>query len=866
MIIMLSHNFVSLLFVLTVSGGELCERHEVTEGCRVDNGHAQCEAWDMAASIHGLPTCTTRITFSLLADPQYLGITRFTGIDVLNIDFGRLTGLIELSISTNCGNYSHVRLFANSSETVKMMPSIKVLRLKVKHAHEEMTAESKGIYKNLKHLQVLDFTRAQCMGLSLASHVIGQEPSMKTLILRNIQEIGLSASYNPFVDLTHFVCGGNVMSLDLSYNDITYINISNGCWNTKIRYINLNHNILASSFQIREKFSFGIAPMIAGIETVIASSICPGDKYQEGLWDNEDNIPEYHDSGDIKLSPLSRLFLHSPFSSFARYDFWLKDVIKHCKNLDLVDITQCILQGPTDICDLIEQCMSPDKDLPPCPRDTPRLQPKYFAEHMCSYNQCAYNIPIPMLPQLKSISWHNLGTFHPFVFKTPGHDTNVTLCIHPNNNLEVIDLPNVNAAHQQALPGFYNVSGLRKLKYLNIQGHKLPILLSQAVLHDTDSLVELHIGGGKISENDFLPANQVQTFLQLSVLNLPSASLLGIEADSFINNKHLSVLDLYYNHLNSLTFVDLSRTRSLNLSHNQLSSIPASMRHQLDKMRGLELYLSGNTFICNCENLEFLQWIQQSYCSITFHYAGDHVCTDSPGNTIHNIAIDSLYCDWYWKQPVIAVGSSFAFSLFFVMVFVTYKKRWFISNLIFRFKERFCRVSDNNSAGPFKYDAFIVYSDIPDDRHWVHYKLVNELEKDYGFRLCVEHRDFHPGIDQLDNIENAIRSSRKVLVVLSENLLQGQWCVDSVKMALNVDHNKLIVIMYKNVLLSGVPNVIQHMLESKGSISWIEEPALAQKLFWKKLTRALYIKKSTADETRIGEWSQEQSLLDIGLQ
>ena len=198
------------------------------------------------------------------------------------------------------------------------------------------------------------------------------------------------------------------------------------------------------------------------------------------------------------------------------------------------------------------------------------------------------------------------------------------------------------------------------------------------------------------------------------------------------------------------------------------------MRHHLDKMEGLELYLLGNTFICNCENLEFLQWIQQSSSSITFHYAGDHVCADSPGNTIHDIAIDSLYCDWYWKQPVIAVGSSFALSLFFVMVFGTYKKRWSISNLIFRLQERVCAASDDNSAGPFKYDAFIVYSDNPDDRQWVHYKLVNELEKEYGFRLCVEHRDFPGGVDRLDNIEKAIRCSCKVLVVLSKyiNILQ----------------------------------------------------------------------------------------------
>ena len=124
-----------------------------------------------------------------------------------------------------------------------------------------------------------------------------------------------------------------------------------------------------------------------------------------------------------------------------------------------------------------------------------------------------------------------------------------------------------------------------------------------------------------------LPTNLLQTYTSLTLLNPTNAILLGIEADAFANHQRLSVLDLSYNHitLSSLSVIDLSKTsiRSLNLSYNQLTTIPAPHRRQLDKMEGLDLYLSGNTFICSCENLEFLQWVQNS-TSITFHYAGDH--------------------------------------------------------------------------------------------------------------------------------------------------------------------------------------------------------------------------------------------------
>ena len=197
---MFPHSIISVLLVLFVSGSELCDRHEAVQGCVVDNGHAQCEAQDLAASIHGLPTCTTRITFSLLADHQYINIQKYRRIYLWHIDFRLFTGLQELSISTNYGNYSHIMLYMYSSVVVNMMPNIKVLRLKALSFWQPLTAKIEGIYKRVKHLEVLDFTRAQRMGLSAASHVIGKEPSMKTLILRNIQEISHVDTYNPFVD------------------------------------------------------------------------------------------------------------------------------------------------------------------------------------------------------------------------------------------------------------------------------------------------------------------------------------------------------------------------------------------------------------------------------------------------------------------------------------------------------------------------------------------------------------------------------------------------------------------------------------------------------------------------------------------
>ena len=83
-------------------------------------------------------------------------------------------------------------------------------------------------------------------------------------------------------------------------------------------------------------------------------------------------------------------------------------------------------------------------------------------------------------------------------------------------------------------------------------------------------------------------------------------------------------------------------------------------------------------------------------------------------------------------------------------------------------------------------------------------KLVPKLENVYGFRLCIHHRDFLVGADIVDNIEQSILRSRKVIVVMSENCLRSQWCMDEIQMTWNVDRKKFVVIMYKDVLLSNV--------------------------------------------------------------
>ena len=563
-----------------------------------------------------------------------------------------------------------------------------------------------------------------------------------------------------------------------------------GSCNSKLKYLNLDHNDIAS-FQKEWEILMVHAYIIFSSLKTLSGVTSKSPTYQDGLWnddtDNESFTIQEVGMDDDELSPLTTLakFQTTPLAFAAEYEFWLQDIMQNCGAFTYSDILKCFDQGRENLCEVFH-CLSPTLNIEYCPKRTTISQFTFFSQRVCNYTACLDSVGFPIPPKLNSVFLQKNGKYNKIItendFDPENNDvTTDTFCIHPHNNLEHIDVSNMNLAALQAHPlpfrFEYSVTGFTKLKFLNVQGCKLSLVRKQLPSPDMKALTDLHIGGNILSANDILPADMFQHQTQLSVLNLSNANLQGIETNTFKNQHHLSVLDLSYNQLNlsSLVSLDLSTNtiKRLNLSHNKLTAMPESFREQLNSMEGLELNLAGNTFICTCDNLEFLRWVQSRRpTQSTFHHKVGNACTDSPGNTIHSIALDSLYCEWYWMQPVIMACSSVSVLLLVLGIVSLYKKRFFIANLIFRLKERLCMPSDESSNVSYRYDAFVLYSSIDDDRLFVHFKLVHELEKVYGFLLCIHHRDFLAGCDILDNIEQAIRSSRKVLVIMSENFFK----------------------------------------------------------------------------------------------
>ena len=77
-------------------------------------------------------------------------------------------------------------------------------------------------------------------------------------------------------------------------------------------------------------------------------------------------------------------------------------------------------------------------------------------------------------------------------------------------------------------------------------------------------------------------------------------------------------------------------------------------------------------------------------------------------------------------------------------------------------------MSDNSN---YQYDVFISYSS--KDRPWVK-ELLRKLEEQ-KIKVCIDYRDFIPGMPSIKNIEQAVINSHKTLLILTSNYLESGW-------------------------------------------------------------------------------------------
>ncbi|XP_033122969.1 toll-like receptor 13 [Anneissia japonica] len=310
----------------------------------------------------------------------------------------------------------------------------------------------------------------------------------------------------------------------------------------------------------------------------------------------------------------------------------------------------------------------------------------------------------------------------------------------------------------------------------------------------------------------------------LKWLSLHDNIIESLHDDAFLGSNNLTVISLHNNHIATVS-------ESLGLQN-----LP-----QLSKV-----LLSSNHLSCDCQLLWFRRWLNMT--SVEFTDIDQTNCSKPSqlaGTNILKFNSSSISCTNRTLMITLCTCVSFAVIVFFGML--VYIFRWDIRywNQRRLLRQQYEQLQ-NEGPPPIdgvqvRYDAFVSYNS--KDRDWVLKTALPILEgPEFNFRLCVDFRDFIVGGAITDNISDAIKYSRKMLVVVTENFAKSEWCYFEMEMARTrmFDNHEdiLVVVILEHVASRNMPTLLQKILRKKTYIEWTQSPD-GQKVFWTRLATAL---------------------------
>lgn len=154
------------------------------------------------------------------------------------------------------------------------------------------------------------------------------------------------------------------------------------------------------------------------------------------------------------------------------------------------------------------------------------------------------------------------------------------------------------------------------------------------------------------------------------------------------------------------------------------------------------------------------------------------------------------------------------------------------------------RKSNSSVVEIYLYDIFVSYSD--KNRDWVLNEFIPNIEKRESINVCLHERDFQIGFGILENIVSCMDRSRCLLLVISQNFLESQWCKFEMNLAqhrlLETRREKLIMVLLEDI--KKPPKILKYLMRTKTYIKWPENGSENErKMFWKRLKRSILADK-----------------------
>lgn len=345
----------------------------------------------------------------------------------------------------------------------------------------------------------------------------------------------------------------------------------------------------------------------------------------------------------------------------------------------------------------------------------------------------------------------------------------------------------------------------------------------------------------------------------LQVLHLEDNSLVELRGFEFERLENLRELYLHNNRLRLIgnsTFLPLRSLEILRLDGNRL--VDFAVWNNIVNPLLVVLTLGRNPWSCNCRFMEDYQaWLLAN--SDMIHDSAAIQCLHNRSLTAASVVVggsgipmmefnmsvcDNMTAAQTVVQPrltedylpiLVATLSVFALLVLVLLLLFVFRHEMRV-RLYSRYGFRLCHKSDASGDHGKLFDAFVSYSS--KDEGFVMQVLAPELEcGDPPYNLCLHYRDFPVGAYVSDTIVEAIESSSRTILLLSENFIKSEWCRFEFKSAhhqvLKDRRKRLVVILLGEVAQRDLDPDIRLYLKTNTYLQW------GDKLFWEKLKFAL---------------------------
>ncbi|XP_058799427.1 toll-like receptor Tollo [Phymastichus coffea] len=431
------------------------------------------------------------------------------------------------------------------------------------------------------------------------------------------------------------------------------------------------------------------------------------------------------------------------------------------------------------------------------------------------------------------------------------------------------------AGHVARLPGQIPMDAT----HLYLDGNDLRSIASHAFI-GRKKLKTLFLNGSNV---ELLHNRSFNGLRNLEELHLQDNGLRELRGHEFLGLDALRTLRLERNKLWTIaneTFQALPALASLSLQNNRLTTLavwtlPVS----------IEVNFAGNPWTCDCEFVrEYREWssnpsvrvVDSAALRCAYNSSLDDEAAFGDGNDLgdsddaYGFSLSSGKADQVngsmcaELEPIgessgvagnftktiierqaledylpLLVSTLVAFLLLLLICMLGFLFRhevrvWFYSRFGIRLFYRHADVDRDDRDKLF--DAFVSYSS--KDEAFVAEELAPVLEMgNPSYKLCLHYRDFPVGSFIADTIVQAVESSRRTIMVLSDNFIKSEWCRFDFKSAhhqvLRDRRRRLILVLVGEVPQRDLDPDIRLYLKTNTYLQW------GDKLFWEKLRFAL---------------------------